>query len=211
MHPHLTTAPLCACNCGLPVNPRSPTQTRLGHHWKLRTPEQFFWPHVQKTDTCWEWAASKTGSGYGALMRARKAISAHRFAFEMRYGPIPDDMDVLHTCDNPPCCRNDDEGTYEVNGILLLRFGHLFLGSSETNMHDKIRKGRQNIDAIRTNTPTRRGQDHPLAKLTWEQVRSIRAIEWTGKHGEKAIVARHYRISQTNLGDILSNRTWHDR
>jgi HNH endonuclease len=58
---------------------------------------------------------------YGALM-----ITAHRLAWEMANGPIPEGMLVLHKCDNPRCCNPD----------------HLCLGTQLDNMADMSRKGR---------------------------------------------------------------------
>lgn len=47
-------------------------------------------------------------------------------AWVLTHGPIPDDLLVLHSCDNPSCVRPD----------------HLFLGTDAVNMRDKQRKGR---------------------------------------------------------------------
>jgi hypothetical protein len=97
---------------------------------------------------CWLWSGTRTPSGYGQLLvggERGKTQRAHRVAFETAYGPIPDGLLVLHTCDNRACVRNDDVGWYEVNGILLPRRGHLFLGTQQDNMNDKVAKGRQAI------------------------------------------------------------------
>jgi hypothetical protein len=58
---------------------------------------------------------------YGAI-----SISAHRLAWEMAHGPIPEGMQVLHRCDEPRCCNPD----------------HLFLGTASENMADMRAKGR---------------------------------------------------------------------
>lgn len=93
---------------------------------KRITPSERFWSNVQKTDGCWVWTGCRSHD-YG-LMGANKArILAHRFSWELHYGPIPNGLGVLHRCDNPPCVRPD----------------HLFLGTFEDNMKDKIAKGRQ--------------------------------------------------------------------
>ena len=56
---------------------------------------------------CWEWIGSKTGSGYGQIWRDGKHVAAHRVAYEMFVGPIPDGHAVDHLCRNRLCVRPD--------------------------------------------------------------------------------------------------------
>jgi hypothetical protein len=81
---------------------------------------------------CWEWRLRKDAGGYGRLkiqMGSRSSFrmeAAHRYAYSIFVGPIPDGMNVLHRCDNPPCCNPD----------------HLFVGTQQDNMRDMHAKGR---------------------------------------------------------------------
>ena len=64
-----------------------------------------FWEKVHKSDDgCWEWVACKN-YGYGIFRdRSRqKSINAHRIAYELTVGPIPDGMQVDHLCRNRGC------------------------------------------------------------------------------------------------------------
>jgi hypothetical protein len=56
-------------------------------------PERF-WAKVNKTDTCWLWTACKDIGGYGNYYNQR----AHRVAYEVLVGPIPDGMVLDHLC-----------------------------------------------------------------------------------------------------------------
>lgn len=67
-----------------------------------RLPERF-WSKVKKTDSCWEWVATKTPRGYGNFRVASKWKPAHRVAYELIVGPIPEGLQLDHLCCNPGC------------------------------------------------------------------------------------------------------------
>lgn len=59
-----------------------------------------FWSNVQKTDSCWPWIGSIEGRGYGQFKIGGRQVMAHRFAYELLVGPIPERHDIDHTCHN---------------------------------------------------------------------------------------------------------------
>ena len=82
---------------------------------------------------CWIWNGPTNNSGYGTYRRDLFQVPykdsiqlAHRHAWTLTNGPIPDGLYVCHTCDTPPCINPD----------------HLFLGSAADNLRDAQAKGR---------------------------------------------------------------------
>ncbi len=71
-------------------------------------------------DACWLWLGSCNPYGILHMSVDEGNELAHRASWRMHNGTIPDGMNVLHTCDNPPCCNPK----------------HLFLGTQAANMHD---------------------------------------------------------------------------
>lgn len=157
---------LCECGCGQPAPIAKRNDTRAGqikgqpirfisgHQFKVRTilpPEQRFWPKVDKRgpDDCWPWLASDDGHGYGAFWDGDRVTKASRFAYALVHGPIPDGIDILHRCDNPPCCNP----------------AHLFAGTAKDNIQDMLSKGRYSKV---------KGEDASNAMYTNEQVRHFR-------------------------------------
>jgi hypothetical protein len=118
-----------------------------------------FWTKVQVLGEadCWEWQAFRSKFGYGKTGVGGRVHFAHRVAWELTYGPIPDGIRVLHRCDNPPC----------VNPA------HLFLGTMSDNMQDMWDKGRHEPPKKQPKPAPigrARGERHGLAKLTAEIV-----------------------------------------
>lgn len=118
--------------------------------------EPRFWSHVNKNGPihpilrtrCWLWTANVVGRGsknrptnskhgqftYRLEGQPQVHVYAHRYAWELVHGPIPNGLMALHRCDVPPC-------VYEP---------HLFLGTQDDNMKDAAAKGRLTVPRTRT-------------------------------------------------------------
>lgn len=77
--------------------------------WRGAPVEDRFWAKVDKSGDCWEWLAAKRPNGYGQfkLINPEKQAQAHRVAYELTYGPIPQGMHIDHRCHNVGCVRPD--------------------------------------------------------------------------------------------------------
>ena len=136
-------------------------------------------------NSCWEWQASVDSSGYGNLGVPRADGSgrfltqrAHRIAWELANGALPDGLLVCHKCDNRKC----------VNPA------HLFLGSHKDNTQDCALKGR---------LPNRKGSNNVRAKLNFDCVRIIR-----DSNAATSTLARLFSVSKSTILSIKNRTTW---
>jgi hypothetical protein len=103
-----------------------------------RTPriklEDRFWRMVDKQgdDECWNWRGYKNIKGhgrfslkanfrYGSFSIGHKNIGAHRMAYILTYGEIPDGIFICHKCNNSSCVNPK----------------HLYPGTQLDNMQDR--------------------------------------------------------------------------
>lgn len=132
--------------------------------------------------------------GYGLIQYRRKGekpinILAHRFAFELAYGPIHPDHRVLHDCDQfyP---RGDSTSKRCVNPL------HLKLGTQAENMADMVAKDRQ-----------MRGEGCNLHKLTEDEVLKIRRWYGEGLFNQSQL-AKFFHVSIGNISAIVNRQSW---
>jgi hypothetical protein len=116
--------------------------------WRSSVAERFEEFYIPEPNSgCWLWTGWADKNGYGRLEFEGKRQRAHRIAWEIFKGPVPEGLYVLHRCDVPACVNPE----------------HLFLGTNDDNTADMVEKERQ-----------ARGERHYKAKLTADQVLAIR-------------------------------------
>lgn len=127
---------------------------------------------------CWNWTkpSGKERNRYGRRGSRRNEHYAHRRSWEIYKGPIPDGLEVLHKCDNPPCVNPD----------------HLFLGTQQDNIDDADKKGR-----------LLRGERHGNAKLTNVQVDEIRRLI---PLKTQRVIAAQFGVTRQTISDIKIGR-----
>lgn len=64
----------------------------------MTPPLERFWPKVERTETCWLWQAKINNRGYGLFSYDGRMQAAHRVAYELLVGPIPEGLDIDHLC-----------------------------------------------------------------------------------------------------------------
>lgn len=135
-----------------------------------------FWSRIRSgTDfQCWEWQGRSNPQGYGRYA----GMAAHRIAYELLTGPIPEGMVVRHKCDNPPCCNPR----------------HLTVGTQAENMQDKVNRGRHAV-----------GSESPRAKITETVALDILRNPDGLKQCD---LAKRHGIAKSTVSMIRSGERW---
>lgn len=137
---------------------------------------------VTKSEGCWEWVGY-CRAGYGRISIGNHVFrSAHRVSWELHNGPIPNDLFVLHKCDNTKCVRPD----------------HLFLGTKGDNNRDRHLKGRSGSHV---------GELNGRRKITERDVIEIRRLftPWKVRYSD---LAQRFGVSTSTINSIINRRTW---
>lgn len=135
-----------------------------------------FWEKVTKTDTCWLWTAGKGLNNYGQFQNK----FAHRVAYELTKGEIPNGSIVLHSCDVKLCCNP----------------AHLFIGSHHDNHVDMVNKRRDT-----------HGEKSYWARFTEDQVCAIREKYGTGTVTQGQL-AEEYGVRPPTIHKIVRGKRW---
>jgi len=149
---------------------------------KYQTLEEAFWANtkVKSNTECWEWQSKSIASGYGLIWACGSHITAHRFSYELHYGPIPPGMSCLHSCDNKLCVNPH----------------HLRIGTTQDNVND----------AIERRLLWDESGKHPCAKLSPQEIVAIRGLADSG--ADYKSIAAIYDVDPTNIGCIVRGETW---
>jgi len=137
-------------------------------------------PHMDSP--CWLWTAGKFPDGYGSFRLQGRMTLAHRVAWIIENGPIPNGACILHQCDNPGCCRPS----------------HCKPGTHSENMNDRDDKGRQ---------ARQKGSSHGRSKLTNDQVIQIREIHKAGQTTYRTL-ADKFNVSHSLISFIITRKLW---
>jgi len=145
-----------------------------------------FWERTRREGECLVWTGYRDRQGYGTLIRKAIAPSpmlAHRYAFLLTHGEVPDGAVIRHSCDNPPCVEPT----------------HLLIGTQADNIADRQARGRHRPGRLL-------GEAHPQHKLTATALAEIREQYLRGDSLD--LIGARYGVSKTTVYNALRGKNW---
>ncbi len=84
-------------------------------------PERFWQKVVKTADGCWVWVGALDTNGYGLIWNGERVVGAHRLAYEVMVGPVPEGLVLDHEVCSLPCCVNPAHLVPKTNKANILR------------------------------------------------------------------------------------------
>lgn len=146
-----------------------------------------FWSYVlipqQASDEdCWEWVGHKNKKGYGVIRLGGFLESVHRVAYRFYCGDLIERLQVMHTCDCPPCVNPS----------------HLVQGTNVSNQLDSFKKGRSVAARFLKDK-----NFHPRLKIRTEEYANIHRLRTEGLTLQK--IGTIYNVSLQTIWEILNH------
>lgn len=147
-----------------------------------------FWGKVdiREPHECWLWNGGRKGKNYGAFVQNSVSEYAHRYAWTICFGVIPNDLFVLHRCDTPLC----------VNP------GHLFLGTQLLNLQDMARK-RRGANQFTRHQRVRQPSEHAFTSFSDELRAEIETEYRMGGISMRSLATKHH-VSASTVWKIIN-------
>jgi hypothetical protein len=132
---------------------------------------------------CMIWPYQRSWNGRGKVFANGKSQGAHRIACEHRHGPPPSgDHEAAHDC------GNGHLGCFSPF--------HMRWATPAQNQADRLIHGTM-----------LRGNSHPRASLTEDQVREVRRLYATGEYSQRQL-AEQFGVARRTIGAMTDGQNW---
>ena len=192
---------------------------------------------VRGEDECWEWKRFLSRKGYGRFYDGVCMVQAHRYSYELFKGVTPGKLHILHKCDNKKCCNpnhlflgtnrdNVDDAiskgihhsarfTWEKAEAIRTRYAAgerartlaKELGVSTSSINRVVNGETWNTPGYESLARMHKGENHSLARLTWDKVHEIRKRYTAGGVSQKGL-ATEYGVGIARINHIVRNLAW---
>lgn len=191
----------CLCDCG--INKITTTlqlksgdtkscgciKSPKGEVYKEKVKKRLLKLIIINENGCWEWICSLDKAGYASTCYVRNGrkitMKGYKVSYLVFIGEIPNDLWVLHKCDNRKCINPD----------------HLFLGTCQDN-HDDMRSKNRACDYKKA----LKGEVNHKSKLKNQDILNIKNLNEKGLTGME--ISKIYNVDSSTIYKILKNTTW---
>lgn len=132
-----------------------------------------FWSKVEKRgpEECWPWLGTVLANGYGQFHAGRgKRVPAHRFAYELMAGPIPDGLQIDHVR-AWGCTRTDCVNPAHMEPVTLLENARRSDCWSAVNSRKELCQNGHEFDLVKVFPDGRRHRRCRTCKNEWQRER----------------------------------------
>lgn len=147
-----------------------------------------FGEKVNRGPGCWLWTGATMANGYGVIGvpvrvgKHRNAL-AHRVSWELKNGPVPEGLQVLHRCDVRNCVNPE----------------HLFVGTQKENIADMYAKGRESGCGVR-------GHRNPSAKFSEKDAALMRYLSDCGVSYQH--LTEIFGVTKSTVSRVALRQSW---
>ncbi len=177
------------------------------HNRKYKDPVDRFWKYfharTEKVDDCLMWRGGTHDDGQPVCQWEGRQTRVRRVVYKLSIGELPDDMYVITTCRNVACVRQS-----HLKKVTTDEQRALMWNSAATGERNSARLYPEKMSRKFCQPEYRLcGESHGAARLTENDVRTIRALHAAGGITQREIAER-FGISQTHASQIIRRKNW---